>query len=117
MSAVRDVYAFLRDEIAPHEQAEDADLYPVVASHLGGTDPTATMSRAHQEIARSIRRLGRVIAGIDAEGPSEDQVIELRRLLYGLHAILRLHFAEEDESYLSLVDEPSEVSASPRRDH
>jgi hypothetical protein len=116
MSSVRDVYVFLRDEIAPHEQAEDADLYPVVASHLGGLDPTSTMSRAHQEIAGSIRRLGRVIDGIDDDGPSDDQVIELRRVLYGLHAILRLHFAQEDESYLSLVDEPTEVSTSSDQD-
>lgn len=29
---------------------------------------------------------------------------DLRALLYGLHAILRLHTAQEDESYLSLGD-------------
>jgi hypothetical protein len=26
-------------------------------------------------------------------------------VLYGLHAVLRLHFAQEDESYLSLFEE------------
>ena len=31
--------------------------------------------------------------------------IELRRLLYGLYAILGLHTAQEDESYLSLADD------------
>jgi hypothetical protein len=30
---------------------------------------------------------------------------DLRSLLYGLHAILRLHTAQEDESYLSLGEE------------
>jgi hypothetical protein len=31
--------------------------------------------------------------------------VELRRLLYGLHAVLQLHFAQEDESYLSLAED------------
>ena len=30
---------------------------------------------------------------------------EVRRILYGLHAILTLHFSQEDESYLSLADD------------
>jgi hypothetical protein len=39
---------------------------------------------------------------------------DLRRLLYGLHAILRLHNAQEEDSYLSLAEEnsPSEGSRS-----
>jgi hypothetical protein len=37
----------------------------------------------------------------------------LRRLLYGLHAILQLHFAQEDEGYLSLADD--ETPAAARR--
>ena len=35
--------------------------------------------------------------------PTAADIMELRRLLYGLHAILRLHTAQEDEAYLSLV--------------
>ena len=64
------------------------------------------MSRAHAEIVRLIRRLGRVLEAIDAEQPDDGDVRELRRLLYGLHAILRLHFAQEEEGYFSLLDEP-----------
>ena len=63
------------------------------------------MSRAHVEIAHLIRRLGRLLDDTDPAHPDPDDLIELRRLLYGLHAILRLHFAQEDESYLSLADE------------
>ena len=63
------------------------------------------MSRAHVEIAHLIRRLGRVLDDLDPDGPDEDDIVELRRLLYGLHAILQLHFAQEDEGYLSLADD------------
>ncbi len=105
LAMVREVHRFLVEELDPHEQAEDATLYPVLARVLGGNDPTATMSRAHVEIAHLIRRLGRVLDDIDPAGPDEDDIIEIRRLLYGLHAILQLHFAQEDEGYLSLADD------------
>ena len=55
---------------SPHEQAEDAQLYPVLARVLGGADPTGTMSRAHVEIAHQIRRLGRLLDDIDAGRPT-----------------------------------------------
>jgi heavy metal translocating P-type ATPase len=112
IALVRDVHRFLVEELDPHEQAEDHDLYPVLARVLGGNDPTATMSRAHVEISHLIRRLGRVLDDLGPEGPDADDIIELRRLLYGLHAILQLHFAQEDEGYLSLADE--DVPLSPR---
>jgi hypothetical protein len=114
VAAARDIHRFLVEELDPHEQAEDHDLYPAFARVLGGNDPTATMSRAHVEISHLIRRLGRVLDDIGPEGPTADDIIELRRLLYGLHAILQLHFAQEDEGYLSLVDdEPPARSGSP----
>ena len=91
-------------------------LYPVLAHALGGNDATATMSRAHVEIAHLIRRLGLVLDDIGPSGPDPDDVTELRRLLYGLHAILRLHFAQEDEGYFSLTDDeaPTLTTARPR---
>lgn len=103
LEEVRRVHRFLADDLLPHELAEDAALYPAVASTLGGTDPTGAMSRGHVEIAHHIRRLGRVLDDLPEAGPDEDDLLEMRRLLYGLHAILRLHFAQEEQSYLSLA--------------
>jgi hypothetical protein len=45
------------------------------------------------------------------DGPDADDQRELRRVLYGLHATLKLHFAQEDESYLALIDERFESPA------
>ena len=39
------------------------------------------------------------------DGPDKDDVRELRRMLYGLNAILKLHLAQEEESYLTLFEE------------
>ncbi len=114
LARVREVHRFLVEELDPHEQAEDAALYPILARVLGGQDPTATMSRAHVEITHHIRRLGRVLDEIDPAGPDDDDIIELRHLLYGLHAILQLHFAQEDEGYLSLADEEGAAGTDSR---
>jgi heavy metal translocating P-type ATPase len=105
LAMIHEVHGLLTEEIEPHEQAEERELYPVLAGVLGGRDPTATMSRAHVEISHQIHRLGRLLDDIGPDGPTENDLLELRALLYGLHAILQLHFAQEDENYLSLVDE------------
>jgi heavy metal translocating P-type ATPase len=105
MTRVRQAHAVLTGEIWPHENAEEADLYPAVNRLLGGTDPTAAMSRAHAEIAYQIARLGRLIDEIGDRAPDEADVADLRATLYGLYAILRLHTAQEDEAYLSLGEE------------
>ena len=105
MAQVRQAYALLIGEIWPHEKAEETDLYPAVNRLLGGTDPTAAMSRAHAEIAYQIARLGRLITEVGDGAPDETDITDLRAALYGLHAILRLHTVQEDEAYLSLGDD------------
>ena len=71
------------------------------------------MSRAHIEITHQIRRLGQLIDDIGPDGVDEVDLTELRSLLYGLYAILKLHTAQEDENYLSLADEPRQERRVP----
>jgi soluble P-type ATPase len=110
MDRVRRVYQLLTSEVWPHELAEETDLYPALNRVLGGTDPTAPMSRAHAEIAVQITRLGRLIDDIGDREPDEADIADLRATLYGLYAILRLHTVQEDEAYLSLGDTASITS-------
>jgi heavy metal translocating P-type ATPase len=105
MARVRHVQHLLVEQIEPHELAEERELYPALDRILGGSEPTATMSRAHAEISRQIRRLGQLIDDIGDQHPDDADLADLRSLLYGLHAILRLHTAQEDESYLSLGED------------
>jgi heavy metal translocating P-type ATPase len=100
----RSVHRRLTEDVLPHEQAEDSELYPMLARVLGGTDRTATMSRGHVEIAHLTRRLGRLLDDI-TDQPDYAELTELRRLLYGLHAVLELHFAQEDENYLFMAED------------
>jgi heavy metal translocating P-type ATPase len=108
---LEDLRRLLAERLLPHEAADDADLYPAVARVIGGADPTAPMSRAHVEIRRLAGMLGRLVEDLPETGPSPADLRDLRRVLYGLHAVLRLHFAQEDESYLALF-EPDAATAT-----
>jgi hemerythrin HHE cation binding domain-containing protein len=102
---LREIHTFLAERLLPHEKAEDAVVYPLVADIIGGEDPTATMSRAHIEISHLIKVFGRVLDEMPEKGPGPEDIREIRRILYGLYAILTLHFAQEEESYLALIEE------------
>ena len=113
LAQVREVHRFLVEDLWPHEAAEEAELYPAVGRLLGGADSVRPMVRTHIEIEHQIRRLGAMLEeiGLDEAGRGAmgtdvgvDDLNELRNLLYGLHAILRLHFAQEEEGYFSLFE-------------
>jgi Hemerythrin HHE cation binding domain len=103
-SGVRRAYQLLVEEIGPHERAEQQQLYPVLNRLLGSSHATAAMSRTHAEIAHQTRRLGQLLDDIGDGPPDGADIADLRALLYGLHAILSLHTAQEDESYPDLGD-------------
>jgi heavy metal translocating P-type ATPase len=93
------VRVFIAERLPQHEEEEEAAVYPVVAGLMGGEDPMSSMSRAHVEIAHLGRMYQQLLDDLPPEGPTPDDLMDLRRVLYGLHAILRLHFAQEEEAY------------------
>jgi hypothetical protein len=101
------VRVFLAERLPEHEEEEESVVYPVVAGLVGGEDPMSSMARAHVEISHLTRVFLRLLEDLPPEGPGPDDLMDLRRVLYGLHAILRLHFAQEEEAYAWLAaDEP-----------
>ena len=75
---------------------------PPLAPLLGGEDPLGSMSSTHREIAHLGRLFHRRVSDLSEEGPDPAEQRELRRLLYGLGAILQLHFAQEEELFEAL---------------
>ncbi len=108
LAEARALMTALDDDLLPHEREDERVLLPLVARALGSTDAVAALSRTHAEIEHQVARLHRLLSGIDdeargGEGVAPEDVVELRRLLYGLYAILRLHNAQEDEGAMSLT--------------
>lgn len=89
----------LEHELLPHEQEEQRTAYPVLARMLGDEDPTEPLIQTHHEIHRLVRLFGRLVAQVPVEGPRPEELRDLRRALYGLHAILTLHFDQEEQLY------------------
>ncbi|MGW4213617.1 heavy metal translocating P-type ATPase [Lentzea sp. NPDC004789] len=100
--AVRHAHQLVTERLLPHERAEEHELYPALSEEFRDQHATVPMSRGHAEIERLVRRLGRHVA--EPDGMTADQVDDLRATLYGLDAVLRLHFAQEEESYFVLAD-------------
>ena len=111
LARVDAAHAFLRDDLIVHATAEDVALYPVVEQALGAR-ATATMSRDHVEVGRLTGELAAARARLAAKGLSPELGQELRRLLYGLYAVVVLHFAKEEEVYLPVLDETLSAEAA-----
>ena len=79
-------------------------MHPALATALGSDETTAALHGTHNEIFRLARLFGHLVEELAAEGPTPDDWPDLRRVLYGLDAILRLHMAQEEELYGSITD-------------
>lgn len=104
---------FITRQLIPHAKAEEEVLYPVVARLMGAPAATATMSRDHAEVIRLTSELASLRNRMTQARLDEDQSQFLQQLMYGLHAIIKVHFAKEEEVYLPLLD--ARLSASEAR--
>lgn len=101
---VEEAYQFLAGHLIPHAQAEEHALYPVVSRLMGALEATNTMQRDHVAIHQLTDELGELRSHIAGTRISETQAKDLRRMLYGLYALVVVHFAKEEEIYLPLLD-------------
>jgi len=88
----------------PHVDAEEEVLYPAVARALGSPRATASMSQDRVEIRHLTEQLRIFRARMFQPDFAMVTANELRRVLYGLYSIVKLHFAKEEEVYLPILD-------------
>jgi iron-sulfur cluster repair protein YtfE (RIC family) len=117
---VDELLEFLTLHLIPHARAEDDVLYPAVASLMGSSAATRTMSRDHVAVVRLVDELGATRTALRGDAPAA-ALNALRRILYGLYALVTTHFAKEEEIYLPLLearlslDEAAELLAGMER--
>ena len=96
------IVAFLRDTLVPHAKAEEEVLYPEWAKLVGFAGAAVPMVHDHEAIVERIERL---------EETDADDVDTLQELLYGLHALISVHFRKEEDIQLPAFDAaPPEVT-------
>lgn len=101
---IEQAYNFLTHHLFAHAKAEEAALYPTVQKVMGNELSTATMVRDHVEIMRLTDELGTLRVHPSQLTVTSIQAAALRRVLYGLYAVIKLHLAKEEEIYLPLLD-------------
>ena len=98
------ILEFLRGTLLPHAEAEEEVLYPVWAKLIGFADAAVPMVHDHEAIVARIERL---------EHADVDDLDTLQELLYGLHALIGVHFRKEEDIQLPAFDAaPPELTAS-----
>ena len=101
---IQQVARIIREQLLPHEREDEEKLYPELASMVRGFDPLGSMSNTHREIFRLAHRFAQLAEELGTGPADELQLQEVRRLLFSLIAIVRLHFAQEEELYFTLSE-------------
>jgi hemerythrin-like domain-containing protein len=107
VAALRDAfmpeYAFITGRLIRHMTAIEASLYTPLEKLMEGRHSMAPMRREHEELVRLVDSLGDFAAKLEDGTLDPDDGIGLRRALYRLHSIVKVHLAEE-ELYLGVLD-------------
>jgi hemerythrin superfamily protein len=95
------IVEFLRGTLVPHAKAEEELLYPEWAKLVGFAEAAVPMVHDHEAIVERIDRL---------EQADADDVETLQELLYGLYALISVHFRKEEDIQLPAFDAAPEVT-------
>lgn len=96
---------FLRYHLLPHARAEEEVMYRAYDGLANSPWATDTMRHDHDEVERLTEELSAAELGLFMERPSDEQKLELRRVLYGLYAVLKLHFDKEEALLLPRLED------------
>jgi iron-sulfur cluster repair protein YtfE (RIC family) len=92
-------YAFITSHLVPHMERAESTLYPELERLLESHRSMAPLRREHEEVRRLIAELG-TLRPPRADLGSE---LRLRRTLYRMYSIMKVHLAEE-EAYLGVLE-------------
>ena len=93
-------------QFLPHAHHEESWLYAGFPDSPGAPSVAALLRRDHLEFAQLVDDLKAARANV-REPITPEVTRELRRILYGMYAILKLHFATEDDIYRDVADQES----------
>jgi hypothetical protein len=97
-------YGFIVGQLVPHMAAIEGTLYARLEQLMDGRHSMAPMREEHAAMTRLVAELGEYRTHVDDCTWSAVEGMALRRALYRLHAILKVHLAEE-ELYLGVLDQ------------
>jgi hypothetical protein len=91
-------HAFITGQLIPHIDRAEEKLYPELERLMQNRHSMTPMRREHGELRRLVEEFGELI---EHELTFESR-LRLRRVLYRMHAILKVHLGEE-QAYLNVL--------------
>jgi hypothetical protein len=96
-------YRFIVGQLVPHMETTERALYDRIEAELAGHHSLAPMREEHRTIHRLVDELGRYREHADDCTWSAMEGLALRRALYRLHSLLKVHLVEE-ELYVEVLE-------------
>jgi Hemerythrin HHE cation binding domain. len=95
--------SFIIGRLVPHMEAIETTLYGRLEQVMDRRHSMAPMRREHEQLRGLFGSLCQYSELVAEESMSQSDEVGLRRVLYRLYAILKVHLAEE-ELYLGVLD-------------
>ena len=99
----RTIEAALKGTLLPHIERVESTLYPRLDELMGQRHSMTQMRAEHEDIRGLVERLGTFGEALEADALGPAGSVGLRRVLYRLYAMLKVHLAEEEE-YLRVLE-------------
>jgi len=106
-----EVDELLQGLLLPHLEAAEANLYPELERLMQNRHSMAPMRHEHEAIRRRVGDYEGLRASFAGRRPTVAQAVALRRILYRLYALLKIHLVEE-EIYIHLIERGVEPDAA-----
>jgi hypothetical protein len=100
-AGVADMREFLDGTLIPHVDAAERSIYPELERMFQNRHSMAPMRREHDAIRALAGECGRLVDEAGAK-PSLGKTLAIRRVLFQLYALLKVHLTEED-AYVRLL--------------
>jgi iron-sulfur cluster repair protein YtfE (RIC family) len=94
---------FLNGTLLPHMAASERSVYPELERMLQNRHSMAPLRREHEEIRALVSRFSTLVADLHGTPIGLASALAIRRVLFHLYTLLKIHLAEE-EAYLHIVD-------------
>ncbi|HSJ51966.1 MAG TPA: hypothetical protein VLA90_11910, partial [Actinomycetota bacterium] len=92
-------HEFLAHRLIPHAVAEGRLMLPLVRKLPAGGEAAVGMNQCHVQVGRLTDELESATERARSAGLDDELEAELRRILYGAHALLTAHFAQFEDVF------------------
>ena len=99
-----EAYGVIVGQLVPHMDAIETTLYAQLERLMGHRHSMAPMREEHRQMRRLIEVIGRYRVHVAGCRLGSVEALALRRALYRLYSILKVHLAEE-ELYLGVLEQ------------